>query len=109
MLQQFRYPTRFLIYGGFAILVLAALGLDALWRRCEAGLATWRGTGRGVGRRSWRAFALIVALGLLSGGLLWSLFDVSNENRAVMATRDQDEAPRGRCRLAGRRTAPTTT
>jgi hypothetical protein len=90
MLQQFRYPTRFLVYGAFAVLVLAALGLDALWRRCAGGLGPWRGL---AGLR-WRAVAPAVALGFLSGCLLWSLLDVANQNRQVMATREPDDAAR---------------
>ncbi|MCX6031142.1 MAG: YfhO family protein [Chloroflexi bacterium] len=84
LLAQFRYPTRMLIFGAVAVIALAGLGLDTLWR------LTWRVTAlrklsvpelaRWIGTR--------VTVALLIGFMVWSVADVFIANRKYVRTRD---------------------
>ncbi len=85
LLNQFRYPTRMLIFGALGLLALGSLGLDAVlavfdrWRGgplklSVPGVAAWLGE-----RAGWA---------LLVGFIVWSVGDVYLTNRQYLGTRD---------------------
>ncbi len=85
LLNQFRYPTRMLIFGALGLLALGGLGLDAVLAVFDRrrggplqlsvpGVATWLGE-----RAGWA---------LLVGFVVWSVGDVYLTNRQHLGTRD---------------------
>ena len=82
--NQFRYPTRMLIFGALALVVLAAAGLDALWQRVRTRTLLLEMSVPGVAR--WA----LVRLGLvaLAGVMIWSVSDVYLTNGRYARTRD---------------------
>jgi len=83
-LNQFRYPTRMLIFGALSVIALAGVGLDTLWRLAGVrtrlqrmsvpDMARWAGARAGL--------ALLAVL------LIWSAADVYSTNRQHARTRD---------------------
>ena len=88
-LNQFRYPTRMLIYGACAIIVLAGSGMDSLWKllRREAGQEG------GSGLAAVRQIAARAGILLLAGFMIWSVADVYTTNKQHIRTREPYEAP----------------
>lgn len=56
VLSQFRHPTRMLLFGALALVVLAGLGLDTVWRMLRG---AWRN------HRRWRAIRVLAGAGLV--------------------------------------------
>jgi hypothetical protein len=85
-LNQFRYPTRMLIYGALALITLAGFGLDRLWKSLPKrgplesvsvpGIARWVAGRAGL-------LVLVVFI-------VWSIGDVYAANSRHAATRDPD-------------------
>lgn len=84
-LNQFRYPTRMLIFGAFALIGLAGIALDAAWTSV-----------RGDDERPQEAppaemirWALSrVAVVVLAAFMIWSVWDVYSTNKQQVHTRD---------------------
>ncbi|MFQ5593800.1 MAG: YfhO family protein, partial [Anaerolineae bacterium] len=87
LLSQFRYPTRMLIYGAFAVIVLAGLAMDSLWRIAEDGAERWKEAKLEPIRWS------LARLGMLLIGvfMIWSVADVYATNKQHAKTRDPYE------------------
>src|SRR5579859_2253357 len=85
-LYQFRYPTRMLVYGACALIVLAGLALDTLWTVVwPAARPLLPGAPPSLEKRSsvWPPVALGIA-GLLLGFMIWSVNDVFQTNQTPM-------------------------
>lgn len=82
-LNQFRYPTRMLIYGAVAIIALGGLGIDSLWKLTWTGIEWPAQTTRALMRR----FALRFVVGLLVLFMAWGVADVYTQNQRAVGTR----------------------
>lgn len=84
LLNQFRYPTRMLIYGALAIITLAGLGLDTAWNL----LRPYRlQESQSVG--GYLRWLVVTAASVVLGGLiLWSVGDVFSTNARPTRTRE---------------------
>lgn len=98
-LSQFRYPTRMLIYGACAIIVLAGLALDSLWSTLwgKTQFPTWRTFWQEPSLRFSSAGEVVrwtvlhLAVVLLSIFMIWSVRDVYATNKQHTRTRDPYE------------------
>jgi len=79
---QFRHLLRILIFGSFAILILAAMGLDTLWRWL-ASVQQKAAASRGDQIRSTLAYAGLI---FTAGFMLLGLADVYGTNRVHVIT-----------------------
>jgi len=88
ILLQFRHLLRILIFGSFAVLILAGLGLDALWRRLESAVDPQADTRRGKLRSS-IAYAGLIALAVF---MLMGIADLYRTNRTHVMTLPTNQA-----------------
>ena len=84
ILGQFRYPTRMLVFGAVALVVLAGLGLDALWRLLRPAARLRRLSVPDV-VRSTASYAGVCLLAIF---LFVSVVDVARTNRVHARTLD---------------------
>jgi hypothetical protein len=92
VLYQFRYPTRMLMYGAFALIALAGLALDTAW------LAVWplarRMLAPGKAPSSAKSVggalpaAAVGVAGVLLGFMAWSVNDIYQTNRSAILRND---------------------
>ncbi|MCL5961458.1 MAG: hypothetical protein M1358_19470 [Chloroflexi bacterium] len=87
ILNQFRYPTRILIYGACAIILLAALGLDSLWKLMRVGVERRAGAVQSAVRGSLPRVGPVV----LCAFMVWSVADIYTHNRQVIGTHERYE------------------
>ncbi len=85
-LNQFRYPTRMLIFGALALVVLAGFGLDRLWKSLPAPGRVESVSVPGIMRWAVRR-AGVLALVIFS---VWSVGDLYATNSRHIRTRDPD-------------------
>lgn len=87
-LTQFRYPTRFLLYGALALLALTALGFDTIFKFSDAGgFAQWNRAVTSPARLAATAgAALVLAV------VLWSVADVYVNNKRLAISYNPYEA-----------------
>ncbi len=88
LLMQFSNLLRVLVFGSFATLLLAALGIDTLWKMLEAQIST-NPTG---GWEKGRALAANLGLVLLGGIMLVSAGDLYQTHRKYIETQPFDQA-----------------
>jgi hypothetical protein len=88
-LIQFRYPTRMLIYGAAAILVLAGAGMDSLWGWARGVLESR--IHESTNRSSWILGRL--GMGLISTFMIWSILDVYSTNKERVVTWNPYQPP----------------
>ncbi len=82
ILLQFRHLLRILIFGSFAVIILAALGLDSAWRVLES-LVNLNGGRLSSKLRSGAAYAGLAVLSVL---MLWGISEVYKTNRPYLLT-----------------------
>ncbi|RME47884.1 MAG: hypothetical protein D6791_04735 [Chloroflexi bacterium] len=85
--SQFRYPTRMLIYGACAVIVLAGLALDALWEAAARETRQWRQWKQQPVRWSLARVALLLSTVFM----VLSVADVYGANRQYAGTREPYE------------------
>jgi hypothetical protein len=88
-LVQFRYPSRMLIYGSVAILVLAGAGIDSLWDWIRMGFR--RVAPNGAGQRV--GWVQMFGAGIISLLMIGSILDVYQANKARVVTWSRYEPP----------------
>lgn len=74
---QWRFPTRALLLGSLALIVLGGLGLDQVWKWAVPRLAALRA----AGRKRARGVVALGVLGLFAGLMVVSVLDVFAANR----------------------------
>lgn len=87
-LLQFRHLLRILIFGSFAIIVLAGLGLDTLWRWLESAMNP-KPVSRKAQVLSFSAYTGLIALAAF---MLVGISDVYSTNRAHVRTFPSNQA-----------------
>ena len=85
---QFRHLLRILIIGGFALITLAGLGLDTLWKIFSRALAQLKQNTPQISPRSQKLlrFSLLAGLVLLGVFMSAGLLDVFNTNQIILRT-----------------------
>lgn len=78
LLNQFRYPSRIMVFGALAVVVLGGIGLHWLMG-CVEMIRASRGPASYIGG--------VMAI-VLTGGLLFSVADIFQANRQLIGTRD---------------------
>ena len=89
ILPQFRHLLRILVYGSFALIFLAGLGVDALWKLFSQDIPTQSHSGW-FRLRLYSSYAGKVALGAF---LLISALDLYQTHRKYVATQPMPTAP----------------
>ena len=87
LLQPIRQLLRVLVYGSFAIILLAGLGLDTLWKILH-GASTTPDSSKWAGLRSYINLAGMAALSL---SLLITAVDVYRANQPFLQTRETSQ------------------
>jgi len=90
-INQFRYPTRMLIFGAFAVTGLAGLCLDSLMKVLSPDSHPLRASV--TAGASWRNVVALLGAGLLTAFMLWSVADVYQTNRGHVGTREYYPVP----------------